>query len=133
MNLNPLYTEIGVHTLIAKWTAVNGNAATYTAITITVQCLVASFTAPSQTDISYTVYDNQATVDIAALTYVQTPACNYQYSGVYTWTGLNNYIQQDNSNTGKIDIHSIRPDTANSSPYSMSVTAVLTIADNNGS
>ena len=58
INFAPTYTEIGEHTLIVKWTTVNGDDFTYTAITVTVECLVASFTAPTQADGSYTVYND---------------------------------------------------------------------------
>ena len=133
VNVDPTYAEIGEHTLVVTWTTVDGEDVTYTALTLTIECEVASFTAPSQADGSYTVYDEQLEIDIAALTYVQSPACNYEYSGVFAWEGLNNYINVDGSNDGQINVHAIRPDAANDSPYAMSVTVTLTIDDNNGS
>lgn len=58
VSLEPDYTSIGEHTLIATFTTASGDDPTFTAITITVTCTVTSWTLPSNpSDLAYTVWD----------------------------------------------------------------------------
>ena len=53
------------------YTTTFGSDVTYQAFSITVQCVVTSFAAPSDpSDIAYTIFDNMVTLDMADHPYV---------------------------------------------------------------
>jgi hypothetical protein len=131
--VNPAAAQIGTFTVTATYTPVHGSPVTsFTVVSLTIECLVTSFTKPSNpANMQYTVYDDETEFDMSTLTYVQTPACGYAYTGVYNWeAGTNNYIKADNVDTGVIHIRSSLPQSAGTS--TMSVSATIVIASNNG-
>ena len=42
---------------------------------------------------AYNIFDDMAFYNLASDAYTQTPACDYTYSGAYTWSGTNTYIK----------------------------------------
>jgi hypothetical protein len=71
---------------------------------------------------------------MAQYTYAQTPECGYDYTAVYTWSWTGDPITVDGNTAGvvgpQINVFSMKP--ADAATYAVSMTAVLTIADNNG-
>ena len=68
---------------------------------------------------------------MTTLEYVQSPACGYDYTTVFTWdSGTTSFIEGDSA--GLLKVHSILPTEASDSPFNMAVSAVVTIVDNNG-
>ena len=97
INIDPSYAEIGTHIISATYTPVHGQPLTsFIVATITIECVVASFTKPisNPADLTYTVFNDALTFDMATLEYVQSPACNYAYTVAFTWdSGTNTYIR----------------------------------------
>ena len=129
VNINPTYAHIGPHVLTVTWTPTWGAASTYSAITLTIECEITSFTAPSQADITYTIYEPQVSADISALAYVQTPACGYAYTRDYTWANVAVPVSIDTANDGKVDIASIKPSELGT--HALSLSTVLTVSNGN--
>jgi hypothetical protein len=82
------------------------------------------------------VYDPTLPIDMSDYIYVQSPECGYPYTAVYTWTGTGNAgdpITIDGNisgNTGSIvNVYSMKP--TDEGPYTLSVSAELSIANNN--
>jgi hypothetical protein len=83
-------TDAGVYNIQATFVPTNGASQTYTAFFLTITCTVASWTAPAAptTGLTYNVFDYASTIDISGLAYVQSPACGYDFTSIYSWTGL---------------------------------------------
>lgn len=127
--INPTFAEIGTHALIVTWTPLNGAATVYTALTLTIECEITSWAAPTLADIAYIVYDAQVSADVSALSYVQTPACAYDYARAYTWTGVTDPLALEPGNDGRVNIASIKP--AQAAVYPLSAAVVLTVTNGN--
>lgn len=108
ITVDPTYAERGVHVITGTYTPTHGTALTgFVLATITIECHVASFTVPTNpADLEYTIYDQQLSLDMAALEYVQSPACNYPYTVVFSWdSGTDTVIS--GSTAGLLAAHSI--------------------------
>ena len=118
------------------YTTKYGPDITYTAINLSIQCAVTSFTASSNSlpALPYEVFAEAAVFEIATDYFIQDPACGYAYTGVYTWTGTTSYAKVPTSITdgSEIRVTSINPAHADAGDLDLSFTSVLTIADNNG-
>lgn len=104
-------TVNGVHSLIAVFNPTNGADKTYTALTFTVTCQVASFTKPSAPtspsfDLSYVVFETPLTIDVSSLQYVQSPACGYTFTSSYSWGGLTSFMSEAPAGSGTIIVSS---------------------------
>lgn len=89
---------------MAVWTPLYGSAKTYTALTFTVNCQVASFTKPvsAPSTQTYVVYDKPLAIDVTNLVYTQSPACGYTYESVYTWNNLPASVSEAPQYSGKL-------------------------------
>ena len=104
-------TVVGSHSLIAVFNPTNGNDYTFTALTFTVTCEVTSWTKPSAPaspayDLSYAVFETPLQIDVAPLTYVQSPACGYAYTSTYSWGNLPTFISEAPAGSGNIVVSS---------------------------
>ena len=92
---------------MGTYTPTHGTAAQFTVATITIRCVVTSFTRPSNpvSGLSYNLWDSALSFDFKQ-TWVQVPACGLAFTDVFTWTGLNTYVTQDSANTGRINAQS---------------------------
>jgi hypothetical protein len=70
------------------YTPTNGSSnPTYNAVSITIECEVASFAVSGTPGTqAYTVFDAQTIFDLSAMVYTQSPACGYTFTSVYTYT-----------------------------------------------
>ena len=142
INFTPTSTEIRtkIYKIGVTYYTTHGADLTYQAFEITIECVVASFTAPPDpASIAYTIFDEMKVLDMANNPYVQIPACDYPYTGVFTWSNVPGnlsppepYINEDSVDNGKINILSFNPDHAGTVNISIA-SVVLSIADNNGS
>ena len=92
-------------TLLGTYTPTYGTAAQFTVATLTIECVVTSFTRPSNptSGLSYNLNDTPLSFDFAQ-DWVQSPACGSDFTDSFVWTGLNTYIVQDSFNTGRINV-----------------------------
>ena len=127
--IDPTAAEIGTHELIVTWTPTHGTASVYTALTLTIECEITTWAAPTLADIAYIVYDAQVSADVSALSYVQTPACGYDYTRAYSWTGVIDPLALEPGNDGRVNIASIKP--AQAAAYPLSAAVVLTVTNGN--
>ena len=130
--IDPTAAEIGTHELVVTWTPTHGAASQYTALTLTIECEITSWAAPTLADIAYIVYDAQVSADVSALSYVQTPACGYDYTRAYTWTGVTDPLALEPGNDGRVNIASIKPSQAGTYPLSAAVELTVTNGNNGG-
>jgi hypothetical protein len=89
------------------FTTLYGPDITYSAINLSVQCVVTAFTATSNTlpDLPYEVFAEAAVFKVAGDYFIQEPACGYAYTGAYTWSGTTSYAKVPTGNTDGTEIH----------------------------
>ena len=131
MTITPTKDNIGTYTVGVTYTTTHGADHIYTAMNLVIQCAVTGFSSPADpTALAYNVFDPADFVDVAALTYVQTPACGYAFTSVFTWTGTTDFITVDSGNGGRINVQT--NDVNDAVSTSLTVANSITIADNNG-
>jgi len=71
LTIDPDYTNIGTHTLVATYTTTYGDDPYYEALEITVDCTVISFTKPvvNPSDLVYTIWNTQEAFNADTLVY----------------------------------------------------------------
>ena len=80
------------YSLLGTYTPTNGSAAQFTVATLTIECVVTSFTRPSNpsSGLTYNLWDTPLSFDFSQ-DWVQDPACGAAFTDTFTWTGLNTY------------------------------------------
>ena len=102
---------MGIYVIGVTYTTTHGEDHVYTAINLSIQCAVESFTAPSNPpDLEYDIFGDMKFFNMESLTYTQTPVCGYSYTGAYTWSGTNGYVEVDDTDSGEIGVLSFNPD-----------------------
>jgi hypothetical protein len=123
-------TAIGTFTIVAVFTPTNGVAYTYNALTFSVTCTVTSFTDPSISDISYTIFNAASTYQVPAAGFVQVPTCGYAFTVAYTWTGFpaSGFISEPSAGSGGIFVKSEAHSDAGT--HAINYDATFTLAAN---
>ena len=78
----------GTHSIVAVFNPTNGADKTYTALTFTVGCEVASFAvsgAPGSNP-TYDIFSQRSIISLTGLTFTQSPACGYTYTSSFAHT-----------------------------------------------
>jgi hypothetical protein len=116
------------YTVTATYTPDYGTASAFTVMTFTVDCVITSFTRPSDpSQITYNIWDDTSFYD-GSQQWVQDPACAHTFTDSFTWTGLNTYIVQDSGTLGRINIRT--NDVSAKNTYSVSVQNTITVLQN---
>ena len=125
---------VGTYTLKATYTPTNGSAAQFSVLTITVRCVVTSFTRPANptTGLSYNLWDAANSFDFTQ-TWVQTPACGNAYTDSFTWTGNNSYLVLDSAKPGRLNVYASNLAALTPGSYTVSVQNTISVANNGGS
>jgi hypothetical protein len=130
INIDPTYVERGEYIITATYTPVNGDPiSAFTVATIKVECLVTSFTnPPDPASQPYIVFDPALTLDLAALAYVQSPACNYPYTVEFNWSAgtVDGFISA--TTAGALSIQSDDPTLAQNPIVAMTAEPTITIS-----
>lgn len=130
INIDPTYVERGEYTITATYTPVNGDPISdFTVATIKVECLVTSFTNPTNPSSQpYIVFDPALTLDLAALEYVQSPACNYPYTVEFNWSAgiVDGFISA--TTAGVMSVQSDDPTLAQNPIVAMTAEPTITIS-----
>ena len=90
MSVDPTDTTLAgqTYTIAATYTPTYGTATSFTVATITVNCVVTSFTRPSNPTSGLTQYIKGSAIEFDFNDkYTQDPACGHPYTSVFTWTG----------------------------------------------
>jgi len=130
INIDPTYVERGEYIITATYTPVNGDPLiAFTVATIKVECLVTSWTNPTNpAGQPYVVFDPAMTLDLAALTYVQSPACNYLYTVEFNWSAgtVDGFISA--TTEGALSVQSDDPTLATNPTVAMTAEPTITIS-----
>ena len=96
----------GKWTILGTYTPTNGSASQFTVVTLTVDCVVTSFTRPANptTGLTYNLWDATALSFDFTQTWVQVPACGHAFTDSFEWSGTNTYVVQDTSRSGRINV-----------------------------
>ena len=125
-------SDVGTTTLKGTYSPTYGTSAQFTVATLTIECIVSSFTRPSNpsTGLTYNLWSDSISFDFTQ-DWVQSPACGHTFTDSFTWSGLNSYIVQDSNISGRINVSSSK--LAAVASYTVSVQNTVTIANNGSS
>ena len=129
--INPtLPSNVGEYRIFGTYTSTSGTPTEFQVVALKIDCVVTGFTKPANptgaNNLTYKLFYSPLIFDFAQ-DWVQTPACGHKFTDSFTWTGLNSYIKQDSSNTGRISVEtSLKAATAQTYTVSLQNTATVT-------
>lgn len=111
------------------WTPTEGsNTPTYTAVQITVTCEITSFTVSgTPSNQAYDIWDPLKTIDLTGVTFTQSPACAYTFTGAYTFatTDSVSYIAAGTLKVPSVTV--LSTDGNDASTQTVTMTTVITV------